>query len=1740
MAVVPCIHAAMPLVTQYIAPVGNPTWEAAVAKTGYGQDEGFSFRCVLNSNNVDYSNYLIKIGNQYLAAWNKWVCFSLPAGSPTLKDVYVRSATTPTNAPPRRYLYPVVTNVVETSGHLTGVPRSGSSSVGIVSDDAWLLPAEKLVISNGLDSSPYCTPEDATYVQCVHTDWLYQVTFDANGGGGSMDQNPFVYTNSASLPPNAFVKAGYRFSGWNDAPDGSGARYVDGQKIQSTDLPLLYAQWDVNTYTVLFSKSNEEGVTGEMEPQVFTYGEAQALSSNRFVRTGYGFLGWSTVEGSSVEYLDGQVVSNLTHAGEHAKVTLFARWGQNGYSLALDPQGGTGGTREVTANYGVVVPDVVPPTRDGYAFGGYWSESDGGGEQYIDKNGNGMKEWRIASSRVLYAKWSEIFHPVSFHANGGSFADGEPDATIDDMYHIGLPYGELPVPEPSTNTLSFAGWWTSTDPTNRIQVIAADVATDSVTDLYARWKTVPEANLCSLKFTWGGKLHGSMSTNAVIGTEFGRYFPSPSPTDEVGRVVFGWYDGSRRILDTDTVQGDATLTGKWTFGEFNEIFGCYDIIFDSIGNGAARWSVNDGGVAQSGAVGSPADGSTSTLLMTPEKPGTLSVELKTSCYADVSYNSLDFYVGDSPQGDGAITNLCGVMEDFVRSAETRIDAGEQVKLEYYRWDDDYRHGDDCSWARNLIWIPDQEPSAIDDWESFASVTSSVYGAYWTTGGAETWATVETDRSIVAAGSIDNGCSSWIRLDVPASAGVLEFEWRVSGETGYFDTNGVHVACDYLEFVDESCRTEGLMDDFVKVVVTNYDAVAHAFTWKFVKDGDVSLGDDGAWLRNVVWTPGEYDPPVPGVAASATGCSVAYDGEGHGITVSVTSPESGATVAYALSEDGPYGAVAPLFTNAVATSVWYMVSADGYLPLTDSCSVTILQAANGWTVEPAMSGWQEGDEASEPSGRALFGECAVDYAEAGGGSFGPARPSAAGSYIARFIVEETANWTGLSTNVAFEIAAMPYATNSWTVPPSIEGWTEGDAPSAPVYGAAYGDVVVDYAPKGGEDFVETPPVAAGTYVARFTVAESGSWSGLSELVEFVVAERVPPCPIWPDDAEFGGTAALTYDGWLVNADTGAIEGTLQVKTAKKNSSTGVFTATATVVDSDSKTWRYSKGVGDGESGIVSGLVCTAKNVPVPAFGVTLGANGLSGEWGGRDIIGARNGMGTAKDDMKSRLEQSYKRSWSVAFVSGEGVSRIRLQVGAGGSTRLTGTAATGSSVSATVQSVMGEDALYVPYKGDMLLELSPDGSVACLWSGFGDMVAGGLTETDDIGEVKYAESAVSKGGEPFSAVVSVDDLAYPVRFSASGLPAGLKINATTGEISGTPTKPGSYRATITVTSSSNSKTKATATVSFEIGNYADPSVPVDDSYGPYRVGVKVYRELADVAEGCTASGLPAGLKFSTKAVKDTVYGFGMVPAYVLYGVPTRAVTNTVYFQKGKRKSSATFRVEGLDPWAQGTFSGPVVQGDGEVCGLVQSATVSAAGKVGGKMILADGGSYALSSSGYDSYDAGVYEATVVGKKSKIVFTNKVTVVAEPFGDGVRGRMEGEGELLEWSAWQNLWKADPLKTEAKRFASRKLTVYVDEAGGFSELQGENDIGSVALSFASSGEVRAAGRFSCVNPSTGGAVTYSASCSSTVVPTGDAYLVFLHFPAKVTKTVGFDGFAAEVPLVWNGTTFVLAPSE
>ena len=97
----------------------------------------------------------------------------------------------------------------------------------------------------------------------------YNVTFDANGGIGTIACISVEEGSEITLPKNTFTKTGYNFAGWATSADGN-ISYSDKAKITVTGNIMLYAKWTVaaenavNAINSLPTGEHKIAVTGQM------------------------------------------------------------------------------------------------------------------------------------------------------------------------------------------------------------------------------------------------------------------------------------------------------------------------------------------------------------------------------------------------------------------------------------------------------------------------------------------------------------------------------------------------------------------------------------------------------------------------------------------------------------------------------------------------------------------------------------------------------------------------------------------------------------------------------------------------------------------------------------------------------------------------------------------------------------------------------------------------------------------------------------------------------------------------------------------------------------------------------------------------------------------------------------------------------------------------------------------------------------------------------------------------------------------------------------------------------------------------------------------------------------------------------------------------------------------------------------------------------------------------------------
>ena len=141
------------------------------------------------------------------------------------------------------------------------------------------------------------------------------LAFDANGGSGSTQAVKGAAGAKVTVPANAFSRVGHTFTGWNTKANGAGTAYKPGEQytLGSSDA-TLYAQWELNTYTVQFDGNGASTSVGPVKVQ---HGKTIAQPQTP-TNIGRAFAGWYTARtgGSRFDF-------KTPVTGD---MTLYARW----------------------------------------------------------------------------------------------------------------------------------------------------------------------------------------------------------------------------------------------------------------------------------------------------------------------------------------------------------------------------------------------------------------------------------------------------------------------------------------------------------------------------------------------------------------------------------------------------------------------------------------------------------------------------------------------------------------------------------------------------------------------------------------------------------------------------------------------------------------------------------------------------------------------------------------------------------------------------------------------------------------------------------------------------------------------------------------------------------------------------------------------------------------------------------------------------------------------------------------------------------------------------------------------------------------------------------------------------------------------------------------------------------------------------------------------------------------------
>ena len=254
----------------------------------------------------------------------------------------------------------------------------------------------------------------ATGTVSLYAQWIpntYEIEFIGNHQNvqGSMSNLTMTYDTPKSLTANSYTLVGYTFDSWNTKADGTGDSYDDEEEVNnlvSTGVIPLYAQWNINQYTITFNTNGGNTIN----PVTQDYGTSISAPTDP-VKENYTFDGW-------YEDQEFNTLFDFTNATLTGNITLYAKWSASSYEIEFvsNHQNAEGSMSRLAMTYDTPKKLTANSyTLVGYTFNSWNTKADGTGDSYDDEE----EVNNLASSGTisLYAQWSPNTYEIEFIGN---------------------------------------------------------------------------------------------------------------------------------------------------------------------------------------------------------------------------------------------------------------------------------------------------------------------------------------------------------------------------------------------------------------------------------------------------------------------------------------------------------------------------------------------------------------------------------------------------------------------------------------------------------------------------------------------------------------------------------------------------------------------------------------------------------------------------------------------------------------------------------------------------------------------------------------------------------------------------------------------------------------------------------------------------------------------------------------------------------------------------------------------------------------------------------------------------------------------------------------------------------------------------------------------------------------------------------------------------------------------------
>jgi len=243
---------------------------------------------------------------------------------------------------------------------------------------------------------------------------------DDYGATGSTPDTTGVTGQNVTIARNGFTRSGYTFTGWARDRRTDPSLQPGGRYTLTPGTTTLWAQWKADPAHLIYNSNS--GSTSQTRRTDGVVDQTVTVIANPFTRSGYTFTGWNTqADGRGKAYAAGNGFRLVADAKSNPVNTsvLYAQWRINRVALKFDPNGGTGGYPDITADAftTVTIPaDAKEPKvqRPGFRFTGWAMKPAPGAGDTILGPGKGTVAMPDQGSITVYAQWAPAMTTLPF------------------------------------------------------------------------------------------------------------------------------------------------------------------------------------------------------------------------------------------------------------------------------------------------------------------------------------------------------------------------------------------------------------------------------------------------------------------------------------------------------------------------------------------------------------------------------------------------------------------------------------------------------------------------------------------------------------------------------------------------------------------------------------------------------------------------------------------------------------------------------------------------------------------------------------------------------------------------------------------------------------------------------------------------------------------------------------------------------------------------------------------------------------------------------------------------------------------------------------------------------------------------------------------------------------------------------------------------------------------------------